>query len=36
VKKYADLAGEVREAVRRYSAEVREGRYPGPEHSFPK
>jgi 3-methyl-2-oxobutanoate hydroxymethyltransferase len=36
VKKYADLAGEVGEAVRRYSAEVREGRYPGPEHSFPK
>jgi 3-methyl-2-oxobutanoate hydroxymethyltransferase len=36
VKRYATLAGEVREAVRLYAAEVREGRYPGPEHSFPK
>jgi len=26
----------VREAVKLYAAEVREGRYPGPEHSFPK
>jgi len=26
----------VREAVRLYAAEVREGRYPGPEHSFAK
>src|SRR5467141_5114315 len=36
VKRYAALAQEVREAVALYAAEVREGRYPGPEHSFPK
>ena len=36
VKRYAALAEEVREAVRLFAAEVREGRYPGPEHSFPK
>ena len=36
VKKYANLAEEVREAVQRFAAEVREGRYPGPEHSFGK
>jgi len=36
VKKYAALAEDVREAVRVYAAEVREGRYPGPEHSFGK
>ena len=36
VKRYAALAEDVREAVRLYGAEVREGRYPGPEHSFPK
>lgn len=36
VKKYAALAEDVREAVRLFSAEVREGRYPGPEHSFGK
>ena len=36
VKHYAALAEDVREAVRLYAAEVREGRYPGPEHSFPK
>jgi 3-methyl-2-oxobutanoate hydroxymethyltransferase len=36
VKRYAQLADEVREAVQRYAAEVREGRYPGPEHSFPE
>jgi 3-methyl-2-oxobutanoate hydroxymethyltransferase len=35
VKRYAALAEDVREAVRLYAAEVREGRYPGPEHSFP-
>jgi 3-methyl-2-oxobutanoate hydroxymethyltransferase len=34
LKKYADLATPVREAARRYAAEVREGLYPGPEHSF--
>src|SRR5216117_954616 len=36
VKRYATLAEDVREAVQLYAAEVREGRYPGPEHSFPK
>ena len=36
VKRYAALAEEVREAVRLFAAEVREGRYPGPEHSFAK
>ena len=36
VKKYASLADDVREAVRMFTAEVREGRYPGPEHSFGK
>jgi 3-methyl-2-oxobutanoate hydroxymethyltransferase len=35
VKRYAALATDVHEAVQRYAAEVREGRYPGPEHSFP-
>jgi 3-methyl-2-oxobutanoate hydroxymethyltransferase len=35
VKRYAALATDVGEAVQRYAAEVREGRYPGPEHSFP-
>ncbi len=33
LKKYAALAQDVRDAVTLYSAEVREGRYPGPEHS---
>jgi 3-methyl-2-oxobutanoate hydroxymethyltransferase len=36
VKRYAALAEDVREAVRLFAAEVREGRYPGPEHSFGK
>jgi 3-methyl-2-oxobutanoate hydroxymethyltransferase len=36
VKRYAALAEDVREAVKLYAAEVREGRFPGPEHSFPK
>jgi len=34
LKRYAELGGAVREAVRRYGEEVRAGRYPGPEHSF--
>ena len=34
VKKYANLAEDVREAARLFAAEVREGRYPGPQHSF--
>jgi len=33
LKRYAALAEDVREAVRRFAAEVREGRYPGAEHS---
>ncbi len=36
VKKYGAMAEDVREAVRLFAAEVREGRYPGPEHSFGK
>jgi len=36
VKKYAALAEDVREAARRFAAEVREGRFPGPDHSFGK
>ena len=36
VKRYAALAEDVREAARLFAAEVREGRYPGPEHSFEK
>ena len=35
VKRYAAMGEDVRDAVQRYAAEVREGRYPGPEHSFP-
>jgi 3-methyl-2-oxobutanoate hydroxymethyltransferase len=34
VKRYATLSQDVREAVELFAAEVREGRYPGPEHSF--
>jgi 3-methyl-2-oxobutanoate hydroxymethyltransferase len=34
LKKYSELAKTVREAARAYAAEVRGGRYPGPEHSF--
>jgi 3-methyl-2-oxobutanoate hydroxymethyltransferase len=36
LKKYAALAEDVRDAARVFAAEVREGRYPGPEHSFGK
>jgi 3-methyl-2-oxobutanoate hydroxymethyltransferase len=36
VKKYGALAEDTREAAKLFVAEVREGRYPGPEHSFPK
>lgn len=35
LKRYAAFADEVRAAVRAYAADVREGRYPGPDHSFP-
>jgi 3-methyl-2-oxobutanoate hydroxymethyltransferase len=34
LKRYAKLAESVRTASREFSQEVREGRYPGPEHSF--
>ncbi|MFC7571757.1 3-methyl-2-oxobutanoate hydroxymethyltransferase [Klenkia terrae] len=34
VKKYADLRGELLRAAQEYSAEVRGGQFPGPEHSF--
>ena len=34
LKRYAELGEAVREAVRAYAAEVRAGKYPGPEHSF--
>ncbi len=34
VKRYADLRGVLSEAVRAYADDVREGRFPGPEHSF--
>lgn len=35
VKQYASVGEVIREAVARYAADVREGRFPGPEHSFP-
>ena len=35
VKRYADLAGAVRTAVGAFAAEVRQGTYPGKEHSYP-
>jgi len=34
VKQYADLRGVLSEATRAYADDVREGRFPGPEHSF--
>ncbi len=34
VKRYADLRGVLTEAVRAFDEDVREGRFPGPEHSF--
>jgi 3-methyl-2-oxobutanoate hydroxymethyltransferase len=34
LKRFADGGGAVRAAVSGFSKEVREGRYPGPEHSF--
>jgi 3-methyl-2-oxobutanoate hydroxymethyltransferase len=36
VKRYASLADAVRTAVTAFSTEVREGRYPDAEHSFPQ
>ena len=34
LKRYAELGEAVRAAVRSYAAEVRDGSYPGPQHSF--
>ncbi len=34
VKRYADLRAVLTEATRAYADDVREGRFPGPEHSF--
>jgi 3-methyl-2-oxobutanoate hydroxymethyltransferase len=34
VKTYADLRGELGRAARAFAAEVGQGRYPGPEHSY--
>jgi 3-methyl-2-oxobutanoate hydroxymethyltransferase len=34
LKRYAELGEAVRAAVRTYAAEVRDGTYPGPSHSF--
>lgn len=34
LRKYADLSSSVRAAVQAFGAEVREGKYPGKEHSF--
>jgi 3-methyl-2-oxobutanoate hydroxymethyltransferase len=34
LKHYAKLGDAVREAVRAYASDVREGKYPGKEHSF--
>ncbi len=34
LKRYDDLAGRIRSAVTEYADEVREGAFPGPEHSF--
>jgi 3-methyl-2-oxobutanoate hydroxymethyltransferase len=34
VKQYADVGQEIRKAVETYCREVREGTFPGPEHSF--
>ena len=34
VKQYADLGSETRKALKNYRREVKEGTFPGPEHSF--
>ena len=34
LQRYAELAGDVRDAVKRFADDVREGRYPDAEHSF--
>lgn len=33
LKRYGELAGSVRDSVARFATDVREGKYPGPEHS---
>ncbi len=33
-RRYADVAGSIREGARRYVADVREGKFPGPENSY--
>jgi 3-methyl-2-oxobutanoate hydroxymethyltransferase len=35
VRRYAAMAGEAREALSAYAAEVRERRFPAPEHAYP-
>ena len=34
VKKYADLGPQIRDAAKRFDAEVKSGEYPGPEHTY--
>ena len=34
LRRYAELAGSVRDAVKQFAADVRDGRYPDAEHSF--
>ena len=34
IKRYADMRGEMTDAVRAYANEVRDGRFPGPEHVY--
>ncbi len=34
LKRYAELAGTVRDAVGSFVSDVKEGRYPGPEHFY--
>jgi 3-methyl-2-oxobutanoate hydroxymethyltransferase len=36
VRRYADLRGVMADAVRRYADDVREGRFPGPEETYPE
>jgi len=34
LRRYAEMAGDVRAAVTRFADDVKSGRYPGAEHSF--